>query len=528
MKIATIAEMREMDGKAIDEYGIPEHILMENAGEAAYYVILNEFGVRHKKFIVFCGSGNNGGDGFVVARKLHSNGAEVKVFLLSKRDKFQGSAEKNLEILSHLPVEIKEIKSTKRLRVDILHTDAIVDAIFGTGIDRNIEGIYREVIDLINTSNKTVFAVDIASGINGDSGQEMGTSVQADYTITFGLPKIGNLLYPGFGRGGKLFTSHISFPPSLYNSDELKAEIAHPLPLPVRAASTSKMDYGPVLVIAGAANYFWAPHASAYSVLKAGGGYVYLACPRSIAASVSQSGKEVVFVPQEETNAGSIALINQDFLLELASRMKMVILGPGLSLNEETQSLVRELVKEIDRPLLIDGDGITAVAHDIESIKERSEATILTPHPGEMARICGIEREEIEKNQVRVLQDVTEKINAIIVLKGAHSLIGYPDRSVFINVTGATGGQAGMATAGSGDVLNGTIAAMYCLGLPVEEAVRTGVFVHGLAGDMAAEEKGPDGMTAQDTMDYLPYAVQYYRENLSEISENFYDTVHFV
>jgi NAD(P)H-hydrate epimerase len=356
----------------------------------------------------------------------------------------------------------------------------------------------------------------------------MGTSVQADYTITFGLPKVGNLLYPGYGRGGKLFTTHISFPPSLYDSEILKVEIPHPLTLPERVPNTTKMDYGPVLVIAGAANYFWAPHASAYSVLKAGGGYVYLACPRSIAASVSQSGKEVVFVPQDETNAGSIALINKDFLLELASRMRMVILGPGLSLNDETQSLVRELVKEIHKPLLIDGDGITAVSHNIELIQERKEVTILTPHPGEMSRLSGIEREEIENDQVHLLQEVAEKLKAIIVLKGAHSLIGYPDRRMCINVTGATGGRAGMATAGSGDVLNGTIAAMYCLGLSVEDAVRTGVFVHGLAGDMAAEEKGSDGMTAQDTMDYLPYAVQYYRENLSDIAENFYNTVHFV
>ena len=528
MKIATIAEMRELDRRAIDEYGIPEPILMENAGEASYSVILNELGIRHKRFIVFCGSGNNGGDGFVVARKIHSGGGEVKVFLLAKRDKYEGSAKENLEILSRFPVEMKEISSIDKIRVDVLHSDAIVDAIFGTGIDRNIEGIYKEVIEFINSSNKTVFAIDIASGVNGDSGQEMGTSVQADYTITFGLPKTGNLLYPGYGRGGKLFTTHISFPPSLYNSDSLKIEINRPVPLPVRIANTTKMDYGPVLVIAGAANYFWAPHASAYSVLKSGGGYVYLACPRSIAPSVSQSGKEVVFAPQDETGTGSIALKNKDFLLELASRMKMVILGPGLSLNDETQNLIRDLATSIDKPLLIDGDGITAISHQIESITKRKAVTTLTPHPGEMARIANMEREEIEKNQVGVLQDTASKLNAIIVLKGPHSLIGYPDGQVFINVTGATGGRAGMATAGSGDVLNGTIAGMYCLDLPVEEAVRMGVFVHGLAGDMAAEEKGPDGMTAQDTLDYLPYAVQYYRENLPELLENFYNTIHFV
>ncbi len=208
--------------------------------------------------------------------------------------------------------------------------------------------------------------------------------------------------------------------------------------------------------------------------------------------------------------------------------MKMVVLGPGLSLNEETRNLTRELAREIEKPLLIDGDGITAVSQEIEILKERKAATILTPHLGEMARITRIEREEIERNRVDVLQETAKKLNAIIVLKGPHSLIGYPDQRVFINVTGATGGKAGMATAGSGDVLNGTIAAMFCLGLSLEEAVRTGVFIHGLSGDLAAKEKGPDGMTARDVLDFLPYAVKHYRENLAEISENFYDTIHVV
>jgi NAD(P)H-hydrate epimerase len=288
------------------------------------------------------------------------------------------------------------------------------------------------------------------------------------------------------------------------------------------------MDYGPVLVIAGAANYYWAPHASAYSFLKAGGGYVFLACPKSLAPSVAQGGKEVVFQPQKETSSGSIALENKGELLELSTGMKMVVLGPGLSLNEETRHLARELAREIEKPLLIDGDGITAVSQEIEILKERKAATILTPHLGEMARITRIEREEIESIRVDILQETARKLNATIVLKGPHSLIGCPDQRVFINVTGVTGGKAGMATAGSGDVLNGTIAAMFCSGLNIEEAVRTGVFIHGLSGDLVAEEKGADGMTAQDILDFLPYAVRYYRENLAIISENLYDTIFVV
>lgn len=528
MKVSRVAEMMELDRKAVAEFGITTEILMENAGEAAYFVILKEFGIKNRKFVVFCGAGNNGGDGFVVARKLHSNGGDVKVFLLAGREKYQGAAKKNLEVISRFPIDIREVRSIEEIKNEVSVADAIVDAILGTGLDRDVAGIYRDAMQLINESNKKVFAIDIASGINGDTGQEMGASVKADYTITLGLPKIGNLLYPGYGRGGKLYVSHISFPPSLYDSASLKVEIAEPVPLKERKPDTTKMDYGPVLVIAGAANYFWAPHASAYSFLKAGGGYVFLACPKSLATSVAKKGREVVIQPQKETSSGSIALENKDALLELSARMKMVVLGPGLSLNEETQNLVRELAREIEKPLLIDGDGITAIAQEIGILNQRKAPTILTPHSGEMARIIKLERSEIERNRVDILQKTARELNAIIVLKGPHSLIGYPDQRVFINVSGATGGKAGMATAGSGDVLNGTIAAMFCLGLNIEEAVRTGVFIHGLSGDLAAKKKGPDGMTAHDILDCLPYAVRYYRENLARISETLYDTIYLV
>ncbi len=527
MKVSKVEEMRILDQKAV-ELGIGQEILMENAGEAAYFVILNEFGVKNKRFVIFCGSGNNGGDGFVVARKIYSGGGKVKVFLLAEKDKFKGAARKNLEIISNLSIDIEVLNEIETARGDVLEADAIIDAIFGTGLSREVEGIYKEVIQLINESKKKVFAIDIPSGVNGDTGQEMGISVKADYTITYGLPKIGNLLYPGYGRCGKLYVSHISFPPSLYNSDSIKVEVAELIPLPERNPNTTKMDYGPVLFIAGAQNYNWAPIASAYSFLKAGGGYSFLACPKSLVPFLAQGGREVVFRPQKETDSGSIALENKDELLELSERMRMVVLGPGLSLNEETQALVRELVKEIRKPLLIDGDGITAISQEVELLKERKAGTILTPHTGEMARITKKQREEVERNRVDILQETSRELNAIIVLKGPHSLVGYPDQRVSIIVSGDTGGKAGMATAGSGDVLNGTIAAMFCLGLNLEEAVRVGVFIHGLSGDLAAKEKGADGMTAQDILNFLPLAVKYYRENFEKLSETFWDTIYTV
>jgi hydroxyethylthiazole kinase-like uncharacterized protein yjeF len=528
MKVCTVAEIRELDRIATEEYGIPAEILMEDAGAAAFAVIRSEIGISDKKFLVLCGPGNNGGDGFVIARYLHAAGVKVRVLFFAEESKYRNESRKNFDILTKFAIERIHAMDKNQIESVLRDSDVVVDALLGTGIDREVQGSIRQAIQLVNSSTKKIVAIDIPSGINGDTGQIMGAAIKADYTVTFGLPKVGNLLYPGYGNGGKLFVSHISYPQAVSRSEYLKIEVPTPIRLPERKPDANKMDFGPVLVIAGAANYFWAPHASAYSFLKSGGGYVHLACPKSLVNSVARKGREVVFQPMEETASGSIALNNKSKLLQLAERMRMVILGPGISLDEETQQLVRILSAEISQPLLVDGDGITAVASDLNTIIKRKAPTILTPHAGEMSRITGKTRQEIESNQIGIVQEASKKLNAHVVLKGAHSLIGTPDGRVFINMSSTTEGKSGMATAGSGDVLNGTIAAMYCLGLNIGTAVRTGVFIHGLAGDLAGKAKGPDGMTAKDILNHLPDAVKYYRLNLQTIAENYYDSIHEV
>ena len=524
MKVAKVEEMRTLDRRATEEFGIAEDLLMENAGQAVYFVMLQELGMKDKRFVVFCGGGNNGGDGLVVARKIHSNGGEVKVFLLDDEAKFKGAAKRNFEIVSRMPIEMSRISSIDSVIPELFDCDAIVDAIFGTGLVRKVSGIYKEVIQLINESQSTVFSVDIPSGINGNTGEVMGVAVEADYTVAFGLPKLGNMLYPGYQHCGKLYVSHISCPPALYDSESMKTAINSPAELPERAKDTHKGDYGKALFIAGSSSYFGAPYFSALSFLKAGGGLSYLAAPGSVSPFIGSKGSEIVFVPQKETTSGSISLENKDELLEFSQVVDMVILGPGLSLGSETQELVQKLVPKVDKPLLIDGDGITAIAGDLKKMKKREAPTILTPHLGEMSRIAKMDIGEINKNRIDVLQRMTKELNAIIVLKGAHSLIGYPDGTVFINVSG----NSGMATAGSGDVLTGTIAAMYGLGLPLEDAVRMGVFMHGFSGDIAAVDKGEDGITGQDIMDYLPETMKLYRDNFSEVSENLYESIFVV
>ena len=523
MKISRVSEMRALDRRAMEEFGIVDPLLMENAGNAVYFTMLNEFGIKDKKFVVFCGIGNNGGDGFVIARKIHSNGGTVKVFILGDQGKFKDAAKMNLDIVYKLPIEVRSVESIESIKMDVFHCHAIVDAIFGTGLTRDVGGLYGDVIELVNGSRKTVFSVDIPSGVHGDTGKMMGTAIRADYTVAFGLPKIGNMLFPGYELCGKLYVTHISFPPSMYEHS-VKVEINHPVKLPPRDQDGHKGDFGEVLFIAGASSYFGAPYFAALSFLKAGGGYSRLASPESMTPFIANKGSEIVFIPQKETGSGSISLVNKGALLELADKMDMVVLGPGLSLEEETQQLARELVTEINKPLVIDGDGITALCEDLQIIKQRKAETILTPHLGEMSRITKRTVPEIDANKIDVLQEAARELNAIIVLKGAHSLIGYPDESVFINMSG----NPGMATAGSGDVLTGTIAAMFGLGLSVQDAVRKGVFMHGFAADLAAGEKGEDGITARDIQDYLPLAVKMDREGLGKVLRDRYVGAHIV
>ncbi|UCC48580.1 MAG: NAD(P)H-hydrate dehydratase [Gemmatimonadota bacterium] len=521
MRVSTVEEMRALDRRAMTEHAVPDHILMENAGEAVFFVILNEVGVRGRRFVVLSGAGNNGGDGFVVARKLHSTGGHVQVFVLGDPGGYRDAALLNYEMVTKCGTAVFVQPKTEKIRQAIAECDAVVDGLFGTGITRDVGGQFGEVIAEVNRSGKPVFSIDIPSGVDGNTGAIRGAAVQATATVTFGLPKRGNLLYPGAELGGQLYVTHISFPPQLQDSDEIGVYVNQPSPLPPRRVDGHKGSFGDVLFIAGARNYFGAPAFSALSLLKAGGGYSRLAAPCSVTPHVASLASEIVFAPQQETEFGSLALSAESELLDLAEMVDFAVLGPGVSVVAETQELVRRLAAGIAKPILIDGDGLTAVAEDLEVVRRRAETTVLTPHPGEMSRIAGVPIAEVQSDPIGVVQRVARDLGAIVVLKGAHSLIGFPDERVYINLSG----NSGMASAGSGDVLTGTIAAMYGLGLPIDEAVRTGVFLHGFAGDLAAHEKGEDGITARDILEHLPAATKVYREDYAGVTANFYGAI---
>jgi hydroxyethylthiazole kinase-like uncharacterized protein yjeF len=315
MKIATVEEMRAMDRYAIEKLGIAEEILMENAGIAAISVLNNKVGIKGRKFVIFCGTGNNGGDGLVVARLIHSRGGQVSVFLMGDKNKFSGAAQTNMAIIDKLPIEVQKLENAAAAKKDTAHCDMIIDAIFGTGLDRHVTGLVSDVITLINKSKKKVLSLDIPSGVNGNTGEVMGIAVRADYTATFGLPKTGNMLYPGYELGGELFVSNISFPPSLTQSNDIQIATNDYVALTRRPVEAYKGSVGDVLFIAGAANYYGAPYFAAMSFLKAGGGYARLAAPKSIIGRLAVKGREIVYLPQEETAAGSITFGSKTKLL---------------------------------------------------------------------------------------------------------------------------------------------------------------------------------------------------------------------
>lgn len=508
MKVATVEEMRRLDGEATERFGIPEILLMENAALAVVSVMEKTAPLAGERVVIVCGTGNNGGDGFAVARLLLSRGADVTVIFPGNPEKLTGSAAVNYGMLRRLPLRLENPVSTEMLPPSLASCDRIVDALFGTGLTREVTGLHREIIEAVNRAGKPVTSVDIPSGVSGDTGEILGTAVRARQTVTFGLPKRGNLLYPGAAFCGKLFVSHISFPPPLYGDERIPVAVNSPVPLPPRKDAGHKGDFGEALFVAGASGYYGAPLLSAKAFLRAGGGYARLAAPRSVIPVIAGKGSEIVFHPQGETVSGSLSPDSLKPILETAGRTDFVVLGPGLSLNDETARLARDLAGKLDRPLLIDGDGLTALSASPHILKKRKAPTILTPHMGEMARLTGRPVSELERDRLEILRETSLALRSFIVLKGAHTLVSEPGGRTWINLTG----NSGMATAGAGDVLTGCIAAMAGLGLDLAGAVRMGVLVHGLAGDLAARSLGEDGLLAGDLLRFLPRALKTIRK----------------
>ena len=529
MKIFTAAQMRELDRLTVERCGIPYATLMETAGGRVVEAIIETYGPLEGKFFgVVCGKGNNGGDGAVIARLLWMRGASVvSVYLLGSLDEVQGEARANLEMIRKTDqseaaiygfarrMEFFEIAKEEDLGCFSAATSVFVDALFGTGITRPVTGIHEKAIELLNDSRGDSFivSVDIPSGLSSDHAQPIGPHVVADLTVSFTGPKIGNVLAPACEANGKLVIAPIGTPDWLL--DEVGAQlnlveapqIKAFLDASRRAAHAHKTTVGDVLLIAGSRGKTGAAALASEAVLRAGAGLVTVATAHSAQALlVTQCKNEVMTEGLDENEAGAITHPALERALQLAAKRSVLALGPGLSSNDEsTRRFVREFVERRNAPLVIDADGLNALAPWPADLKGTDELPIIiTPHPGEMARLIGKTNADVNADRINLAREFATQHHVITVLKGSRSLIAAPDGQVYVNPTG----NAGMATAGSGDVLTGLLSGLLAQHptAPLDATIAA-VYLHGLAGDLAAAKLGQRSLLASDLIAHLSKAI---------------------
>ncbi len=505
MKLVTSQQMRDIDHTAIEEYGIAGTVLMENAGRAvadAAEEMVEGFG----HVLVVCGRGNNGGDGFVAARHLHNRGISAEVFLLAEAGELSGDAATNCRIAQKMGLPIVENPDTEALEAAVDSADIVIDAILGIGISGEVHGAAQSGIETINQSLALVLAVDIPSGVSSDTGAVLGEAVEADRTLTFGLPKIGHYCYPGRDLCGEIEVVDISLPRELLTTDALTTNLTEAvdawLMLPHRWADMHKGDAGRLLIVAGSAGMTGAAALAGLAAVRSGAGLVTLAIPESLNDILEVKCTEVMTLPVPETGQRSLAPEAAAQILAFAENCDAVALGPGLSQVAATQELARELIGRISQPLVVDADGLNACADAIEVLKDRSAPTVITPHPGELSRLVDLSVTDIQADRVGAARQAAGDLGCVVVLKGAATVTAAPDGEVWVNPTG----NPGMASGGVGDVLTGVIAALLAGGADDLEAAVSGVFHHGRAGDLAAERCGERGLVASDLLEQVPAA----------------------
>ncbi|MGI6064941.1 MAG: NAD(P)H-hydrate dehydratase [Bacillota bacterium] len=512
MWLVTAEEMRVLDQTAINEYGIPGVVLMENAGLAVVNIVRNHFAgnLKQKRILILAGKGNNGGDGLVVARHLVNSGSDVKVFLLCKPEELQGDAAINWKAVKQMNIPYQLILSERDLnvaRVGLMYSELVIDAIFGTGFKGAVQGLAAKLINLVNEAGKPVVAVDLPSGAEANTGAVRGTCIKATYTVTFGLPKIGLVMEPAARYTGDLTVGEISIPQKLMQKQNYTRCLLDKdwcrKRIPKRGIDTHKGDYGHVLVVGGSPGMTGAVALAATAAVRSGAGLVTVAVPQSMNNIMEIKITEAMSQPLPETVDGTLALSALNLLDNLAAQ-KTVVFGPGLSRQKETQDLVRAFVANLPSPVVLDADALFALAGCRDLLKKKSCPVVLTPHPGEMAHLVGCSTKDVQSRRMEVAEQVAREWHVVLVLKGAKTIIATPDGRLFVNPTG----NPGMATGGSGDVLAGIIGAFMAQGLKPENAAAVAVYLHGLAGDEAARVKGMMSLAAGDLIEYLPIALK--------------------
>jgi NAD(P)H-hydrate epimerase len=510
MRVLNAAQMREADRRTIEEIGIPSLVLMENAGRQVVSAMEAIHGdLAEHSVAVLCGRGNNGGDGFVVARTLLQRGIDVSVFLVGQIGDVRGDARVNLEILGRLGLTIVEISDSQAWELhfsEISDCTLIVDAIFGTGLNQPLGGLLETIVADVNGSGIPIVAIDLPSGLSADSHEPIGDSIEAGTTVTLGAPKLSLVLPPAETRAGDIVIADIGIPLDVIESVEgarvelLTRSTMRALITP-RSADTHKGDYGRVLIVAGSAGKTGAAHLAAVGALRSGAGLVTVATASACLPVVASMAPEYMTMAIDETPDG-LDVDAVDTLLDSAK--DVMAIGPGLGQTPGTRGFIQALVDRATVPLIIDADGLNAFAGEPGRLAGREgREVIITPHPGEMARLVGRSIEEVQANRLEVARTFASTHHVYVVLKGHRTLIATPEGSVFINPTG----NAGMATGGTGDVLTGVVAAWLAQLLDAEAACKLAVYLHGMAGDLAEADEGEVSMTSADLAAHLGDAI---------------------
>jgi ADP-dependent NAD(P)H-hydrate dehydratase / NAD(P)H-hydrate epimerase len=502
--------MQAIDGWAIYELGIPGAVLMENAGSAIVRQLQNIItDLPSKKIIVFCGKGNNGGDGFVIARHLLQLKANVTVFLAGKLADLKDNSKTNAILAQNLNISIQELNSENINNFDrkLRHSDVIVDALIGTGLSKPATGIMESVINKINHHKNFTISVDINSGIDADSGLLTGPHVYSDITFALASMKNSHLIHPAAGVTKKVQLLDIGIPQESYNKQNIKSHLIEEKDIKnifhSRSPDSHKGNYGHVLVLAGSTGKSGAAGLTALAALRSGCGLCTLALPETCQKAFELHPMEVMTVPLPQTHSGALSLKAKVPILKLLEGKSAIAMGPGLSTDPETVKLIGKLLPYIDLPLILDADAINAFEKNIDWLDQLKSA-ILTPHPKEMSRLTGLSTQQVQNNRMQVTTEFAQKHSTLILLKGVPSLIGTPDGNIYINSTG----NSGMATGGSGDVLTGIIAGLAAQSISLKNAAIAGAYIHGHSGDLFSEKETQTSLIAGDLLRCLPDVIK--------------------
>jgi NAD(P)H-hydrate epimerase len=512
--LVSAKEMRWCDETAINTYGVQSLLLMEQAGRGVADSASNHFGpLEGKDVLVFCGKGNNGGDGFVVARLLLNQGATLQVVILASPSELEGDAKTNFKILSNLARTHRASLVIQRYSIRLLSRrrkpHLIIDAIFGTGFSGDLRPPVRQLVNWINAQRVPVLAVDIPSGVNGTTGAAKTGAVRATRTVTFGLMKTGLLCNQGQDYCGEIEVADIGIPPAVHRAKQLKTFLVEPgdvgQRLPRRPSTAHKYSVGKVLVLAGSKGFTGAAYLCAMAALRTGAGAVMLATPESVYPVLARRLAEAIVNPLPATGAGTLAMSALPALKEKMKWADVLVIGPGLSTNAETQEVIRTILTSYDGNLVVDADALRAVGEiGLKRMARLKGKFILTPHVGECSRIMGEPSARIDEERIETARKGAKIGRLTLVLKGGPTAVGLRDGSVLLNSTG----NPGMATVGSGDVLAGMIASLWAQGMSGDDAAWSGVLLHGLAGDIAKENLGERSIVAHDLIDQIPAAVR--------------------